>query len=158
SSESQLWGVEANARHSFFVFLVDSVDFLTGLRYMDLHESLTVVSPSIFPNGSSITVNDSIRTHNSFYGWQFGLNARVGGMQQGFGLDMTSKSVFGGTHQVVDLVGSNTFATPGFPPDVQSGGLYSRGLNAGKFTRDRGTYIHDLDIKLTYNFTPNAQV
>jgi len=158
AAESQIWGAEVNARHAFYVFLADSSDVLTGLRYFALQESVTMFSPSFFPNGTALNVYDSFRSLNSFYGWQVGWNKRVGGGDAGWGLDVTTKSGIGGVHQRVDVYGANVFLAPGFPPDVEPGGLYARGLNLGSYSRNRFAFMQDLDIKLTYNFNPHVQV
>ncbi len=158
ATESQIWGAEANVRHAFYVFLTDSTDILTGLRYFALQESVTMNSPSFFPNGTSLSVTDSFRTQNSFYGWQVGFNKRVGGYNKGWGLDVTTKTGIGGIRQQVDVVGSNTFTAPGFPPDTEPGGLYARGLNLGRYTRTRFGVMQDLDIRVTYNLGPSVQL
>ncbi|WP_171470384.1 BBP7 family outer membrane beta-barrel protein [Frigoriglobus tundricola] len=157
AAQSQLWGAEANVRRAWYAFLSDSTDLILGFRYIDLNERLAIDSPSYFPNGNSLDVRDAIRTRNTFYGGQVGFASRIGGTERGLGFEFTTKSGLGGVAQRAELVGSNTVVAAGVA-DVQPGGLYVRGLNAGTFTRDKFAYMQDLGIRLTYNFNPWVQV
>ncbi len=60
--------------------------------------------------------------------------------------------------QRAELTGSNTFATPGLPPDAEPAGLFARPFNQGVFTRDKFAAVLEYDGRLTYNFTPAVQV
>ncbi|MBA4187003.1 MAG: hypothetical protein C0467_03195 [Planctomycetaceae bacterium] len=157
SISSQVYGFEINARRAWFTFMSDSTSVIGGLRYFDLQETLGVTGTALFPTGDSITVQDSIRTHNSFYGTQIGVSTVYGGNEPGFGFAFSTKMGIGGVNQRVDLVGTNTFVTGGVP-DLQPGGLYARGLNAGSFSRGKFAYMQDVDLKFTYNFTSAFQV
>jgi hypothetical protein len=156
-ADSRLWGVEGNLRWSWYALFSSANDLIVGFRYLDLQESIAVESPSFFPDGDVITVRDSIRTRNAFYGGQVGFNGRFGGFERGLGLDVSTRGAVGGVAQRADLVGSNTFIVAGVE-DTEPGGLYARGANAGTFTRTKIAYLHDLDVKLTYNFTSWFQV
>ncbi|MDY3552309.1 BBP7 family outer membrane beta-barrel protein [Gemmata sp. JC717] len=157
AAQSRLWGVDGNIRRAWYTFLFDTTDVLVGFKYLDLHESLTVYSPSVFPGGGVISSRDSVRTSNRFYGGYVGINSRLGN-DRGFGLDLTSKSGLGGVAQRAELVGSNSFIPAGGAADIEPAGLYARGLNAGTFTRGKVAYTQDLELKLTYNFNPWFQV
>ena len=156
-AESRLWGAEGNLRWSWFSFLSDTNDLIFGFRYLDLQESLRIDAPSTFPDGDVISVSDSVRTRNAFYGAQVGFNGRIGGYEHGLGLELSAKGAVGGVAQRAELVGSNTFIDAGVV-DTEAGGLYARGSNAGIFTRTQTAYLQDLDVKFTYNFTSWAQV
>lgn len=155
---SQLWGLELNATRPWYVFLCDSTSLIGGFRYLDLQESIGISSNSLFPSGLTQNNTDSIRTHNSYYGAQFGFHGRIGGDRPGFGAAATSKMALGAVNQRVDLVGSNTIVPFGGPASVESGGLYVRGANQGTFSRGEFAFLYDLDLKLTYNFTSWFQV
>ncbi|AWM41526.1 hypothetical protein GobsT_74200 [Gemmata obscuriglobus] len=157
AAQSRLWGLDGNIRRAWYTFLFDTTDVLVGFKYLDLHESLTVYSPSVFPSGGVISSSDSVRTSNRFYGGYVGINSRLGN-ERGFGLDLTSKSGLGGVAQRAELVGSNSFIPAGGAADIEPAGLYARGLNAGTFTRSKVAYTQDFDLKLTYNFNPWFQV
>jgi hypothetical protein len=157
-AQSRLWGGDVAFRRDWYAFLCDSAQLLVGFKYLDLTESLGIDSPATFPDGSKLDVRDSIRTRNDFYGGYVGYHAQIGGFDRGLGFDFTSKSGIGGVAQRVELVGSNSFISAAGVVDVQSGGLYARGLNLGTFTRTRGAYMQDLDLKVTYNFSRNVQV
>ena len=154
---SQMFGMELNAKRSWYTLLADATYLLAGVRYFDLQESIAVNSLSVFPTGDTVRIQDSVRTHNSFYGGQIGFTSVIGGFEPGFGASFTTKSGIGGVNQRVDLVGSNTILQNG-TLGMESGGLFARGLNAGSFSRVKFAYSQDLDIKLTYNFTCNLQV
>lgn len=157
SAQSRLWGLDGNIRRAWYTFLFDTTDILVGFKYLDLHESLSIYSPAVFPDGGVVALNDSVRTSNRFYGGYVGINSRLGN-DRGFGLELTSKSGVGGVAQRAELVGSNSFVPAGGAADVESGGLYARGLNAGTFTRSKIAYTQDLELKLTYNFNPWFQI
>jgi hypothetical protein len=154
---SQLWGMELNARRSWYTFMSDDSQLLAGIRYMDLQESVNAASFSQFPTGDSVAIQDSVRTHNSFYGAQIGFTTVYGGDRPGIGFVFTTKSGIGGVNQHVDLVGTNTINQSG-AVTTEAGGLFVRDFNAGSFSRGKFAYLQDIDLKLTYNFTSNFQV
>lgn len=154
---SQIFGMELNARRAWYTFLSDSTNLIAGVRYFDLQESIAVSSFSTFPTGDTVAINDSFRTHNSFYGGQIGFSTVYGGCEPGFGFSFTTKSGIGGVNQRVDIVGSNTINQGGVIT-TEAGGLLARGLNSGSFSRGQFAYMQDLDLKLTYNFTSAFQV
>lgn len=156
-AQSRLWGLDGNVRRAWYTFLFDTTDVLVGFKYLDLQESLVVSAPSFFPSGGVISSFDSVRTSNRFYGGYVGINSKVG-FNRGFGLDLTSKTGLGGVAQRAELVGSNSIISPAGVADVQAGGLYARGLNAGTFTRGKAAFTQDVDLKLTYSFNPWLQV
>ena len=157
-ARSWVYGFEGGGRLGWYALFNDATDLLVGFKYLDLSESLVINSPSFFPDGSVVSVSDSIRTRNTFYGGYVGFNGRIGGDERGIGFDFTTKSGLGGVAQRVDLVGSNSIVPAGGMADVQAGGLYARGLNFGTFKRDKFAYVQDLDLKLTYNFNRWVQV
>lgn len=158
TAESRVWGMEGNVRFPWYAFLTNYTHGLVGFRYLDLEESLDLTSRSTFPNGGTISIRDTIRTRNQFYGAQVGLDGRIGGMERGLGLQVAPKLAIGGMRQQADLLGANVFQNPGLPADVQAGGLYARGANLGSFSRDKFAFLCSLDVNVTYNFTEAAQV
>jgi hypothetical protein len=157
-AQSRLWGGDANFRREWYAFLCDSAQLLVGFKYLNLNESLVLDAPSFFNTGGSVDIRDSIRTQNEFYGGYVGYHAQIGGNDRGLGFDFTTKSGVGGVAQRVDLYGSNSVVLPSGVTSVEPGGLYARGLNYGTFTRTRGAYMQDIDLKLTYNFNRYVQV
>lgn len=155
---SRLWGLEFNARRAWYVMLSDSTSLIAGFRYLDLQEGINISGNVLIPNGTTGSINDSIRTHNSFYGGQIGFNTRIGGDAPGFGASFTTKSAIGGVNQRVELVGSNTITPFGGLPDTQSGGLYVQPSNQGTYSRGKFAFLQDIDLRLTYNFTSWFQV
>lgn len=154
---SQMFGMELNARRSWYTFMSDSTNLIGGIRYFDLQESVDVNSFSFFPTGDSVSIKDSVRTHNSFYGGQIGFSTIYGGDRPGIGFTFTTKSGLGGVNQHVDIVGTNTIVQTGVTT-TEAGGLFARGLGAGTFSRGKFAYMQDIDMKITYNFTSSFQV
>src|SRR4051812_27494095 len=132
SVESRLWGADGNVRFPWYAYLTNYTHGLAGFRYLDLRESINISSRSTFlANGGVIEVNDEIRTRNQFYGGQVGIDGRIGGCERGLGLQAMSKLALGGVRQAVTYNGSNSAQLPGFPADVQPGGLYARDAALG---------------------------
>lgn len=154
---SQVFGMELNARRSWYTFLADRTNLIGGVRYIDLRETIGVSSLSTFPTGDTVAISDSFRVHNSFYGAQVGVNVVYGGCEPGLGLQFTTKSGIGGVNQRVEIVGSNTVNLGGVVT-TEPGGLLARGGNLGTFSRGKFAYMQDIDLKLTYNFTSAFQV
>lgn len=158
SVENQLWGLDGNIRFPWYAYLTNYTHGLAGFRYLDLRESINVVSTATFPTGGVIDVRDEIRTRNQFYGGQVGLDGRIGGCEKGLGLQVMPKLAMGGVRQSVTYTGSNSATVPGLAPDVQAGGLYARDAALGTFTRDKFAAVASLDLNLTYNFNESSQV
>jgi hypothetical protein len=158
TAASRQWGLEANVRIPWYALFTDWTDLLLGFRYADLDEGLSVSSQAFFPDGSTFSVSDTIKTRNRFYGPQIGLHGRIGACDRGFGLEVLTKLAMGGVEQTVNLNGSNTFTVPGQGSDTQAGGLYARGTNFGTFRRGHFAVMPELNVNLTYNFNPRAQV
>lgn len=157
-ADTLTWGAEANLRYRVSALFADRTDLTNGFRYHDLQESLGLSGTSIDANGSRLDTLDVVRTHNQFYGYQFGLASRFGACQKGLGLDTAFKFGFGGVRQQAVLFGSNTIANPGQAPTTEAAGLYVRPANIGNFARDEFAAMTDLKLNLTYNFNPRAQV
>ena len=155
---SQLWGAEANVRLPWFAFLTTTTDALTGFRYMQLEEQLSLLNHSTFSDGTSLSVTDSFKTRNNFYGGQVGLDSRIGPTDRGFGLNLLGKVALGDVNQHAEITGSNTYYSAAGVANSQAGGLYARGANSGVFNRDIFGAIFELNTTLTYNFTSWAQV
>lgn len=135
-----------------------SVNFLFGVRYVDLDEQLTVDQATQFVRGGPIyaaphpaaavgaltglQVNDRFRTRNQFFAAQFGLDGEwcVGPVFVG----LTPKVAFGTNRQTTDVDGFTTFAGPNGPGQVTvPGGLYAVGIPGGA-AGTQGVYGKDV--------------
>jgi hypothetical protein len=155
---SRLYGADANVRLPFFNLFTDYTDALVGFRYFNLQDSISTNLQSNLASGASLQVQDSIQTHNNFYGAQVGLSGVINGCDRGFGLNATGKLGLGDMRETAILNGSNTIALPGAAPSTQAGGLYTSGLNNGTFSRDRFAMLYEQNVNLTYNFNRWTQI
>ncbi len=157
-ADTRFWGVDGNVRVPWYALLADTNNALAGVRYLDLREGLDVGSRSVFPDGTALSVRDTVRTRNEFFGGQVGLASRYGAIERGLGLDSLLKFGMGGVRQQATLTGSNSFSVPGLPTDTANGGLYVQPSNAGTHTRTKFAVSAEYDLNLTYNFSRAAQV
>ncbi len=156
--DTYTWSADINARIPGFTFWADRVDYLAGFRYFNLSESITMTDVSNFPTGTTLTVQDIIRTSNEFYGGQVGVHGRAGACEKGLGADFIYKFAFGSMKQTAQLSGSNTYFVPGMAPDTVPGGLYARGPALGSFTRNKAAVVTEATFNVTYNFCKEAQI
>ncbi len=156
SADSQFWGLDANARLEWYRLFCDRCDLLAGFRYYGLEESVTINDISYFPGNVVNTVHDSFQTRNNFYG------AQVGAQTQWFfgrlSADLSLKGAIGGMHQQVIANGSNTFVQADGTVNIEQGGLYARGANAGNFSRDKFAFTGEVGTNLNYEVCKNVRV
>lgn len=156
--DTQLWGMDVNARTRWYGLLSSRNDATAGFRYLALDESIQATGLAYFPDGTYQGNNDVIRTSNRFYGGQVGIASRFGSLARGFGVETNYKLAMGGVHQRAELSGANSYLRPGQPIDTEFVGLYARPANLGVFDRTMFAAVSDLAVNLTYNFSPAAQV
>jgi hypothetical protein len=168
NTSTELWGAEANVRSTWLWFGPLKVGGLTGFRYLNFRENLTVDSSTqlvrpadvrlltpadlsgAFPPVVGVTTFDSIRTHNNFYGGQIGLEAEL--WCDCFFLAARATAALGGVHESVDVAGS-TQVTGGTTPVTTAGGLLSGPLDVGSHHRNRVAWVDELNLKVGYQFT-----
>src|SRR5207249_1470610 len=128
----QLWGAEANGIFTMIRSPGLEWTVLGGFRYADLKEWLQIYKTTtdlIFDN--VMTLNDSFRTRNQFYGGQVG--SRLALQCHQASLEITGKIALGSTHEVVDIQGEITQAGPYplVPPGLGTfpGGLFAQSSN-----------------------------
>ena len=141
------------------------VDLVSGLRYMDLGESLhirenltflpTAPNPPFVP-GSTIDVTDSFETRNQFVGGQLGLRAER--WSGAWFVNATGLVAVGSTHQEVRINGTTVFGGLGGPPIVQQGGLLALPTNIGTYSRDRFSVIPEVGINVGRQLSDSVRV
>ncbi len=168
TSRSQLWGTEANA----VLGLVDTghlrLQALSGFRYADLDESLslswqpTAVAGGVipfegigFPAPSSESTIDSFRTRNQFYGSQVGLRGEYA--LGNFVVGATGKVALGDNHEVVNVGGVASLVPNVGPAVTVPGGQFAAPSNSGRFTHDEFAVIPEVEVKLAYQATRNLR-
>ena len=157
----QLWGADANGILTVVRNPVLEWTVLGGFRYADLRERLQIYNTTtdlIFDN--VISLDDSFRTRNQFYGGQIG--SRFAFERNQFSLDLTGKLALGATHQVVDIRGfiTQTGPNPLVPPGLGTfpGGLFAQTSNTGRRALDQFAVLPSLELKVGYAISQRARV
>jgi hypothetical protein len=179
STDSQLWGAEGSLYLNLFrscpaCYCGGGAEFFAGLRYLELTERIEIVSqshlfpgvpdPAAFGTGVGVisggdrvlTIFDSFRTFNEFYGANFGMRTEL---RAGcWVLTFTGKVAFGDMHSIVDVGGATTFSR-GVPPTVGSvrGGVLATPDSDGRDRQDRFTVVPEGTLNIGYQVTPNLQ-
>jgi len=202
-SSSMAQGAEVNVYYRVSSTFADRLHLLTGFRWVELNETLdqnevfdasrasspVLTSTSAIPitptqgalsTGNAIpmvsaTFNDSVRTNNSFYGWQVGTKfdawcgrAFIEGFGKvGVGLMHQSVTAFGNTtvttFSTTSTVNPTTGAAsispnPATPTTTSSaGGLLANPLSQGTFSRDVLAFVPEVSIKTGYQFSQNIR-
>jgi hypothetical protein len=110
----------------------------------------TLPSPLPAVNNISVTTLDAIRTTNHFYGGQIG--AVVEGNYCGVFASARGKLGLGVMHQVASVDGMSIVDNNGVL-STTPGGLLSGPGDAGKHSRDRITFLPELNLRLGYAIT-----
>jgi hypothetical protein len=162
-SPVEMYTFDANLRKQGCSVFTDRVDYLLGLRYLQLRDGVTVDSGATItdPNGAfppfKITSNESFRATNQFYGSQIGFDAhsRYGC----FDFEFSGKFAAGWVHQEVSIAGVATTQSGDGPIDVfpNESILYVQRTNAGTYSRDRFAVMPELLFKLGYQITQNIR-
>jgi Putative beta barrel porin-7 (BBP7) len=137
------------------------LDLIAGFRYYNLGdnlgvtENLTSISTSSGnPVGTMITVNDSFRTHNNFYGGTIGLMSTR--YRDRWVYEGTAQVALGANRQTVSINGSTTFSLPGQTTVVSPGGLLALPSNIGSYSHTNFMAIPQVSLRLGYRLTPRV--
>jgi Putative beta barrel porin-7 (BBP7) len=156
-SGTSLWGADAN-----MVWTVNSskdypVRLLAGIRYLELHDDLTIneavqVLPSspVFP-GQAIAVHDNFSCDNEFYGGNLGFSASYNLRQ--LELQATAQCALGLCQEYVAVLGSTHIGNQSFPA-----GLLAVSSNSGGHVRDVFAVVPEVDLDARYEVTRHIVV
>jgi hypothetical protein len=154
---SRLWGSEINALSNLYTNDTSRLDLIGGFRYLDLEESLRL--RALFPAGpgASVLTQDAFGTRNQFYGGQLG--ARWAAVAGKLNFAATAKVALGSTHEVLNVLGSNTVTGGafGFNNGTYLGGIFAEPSNRGRFSQDRLTVLPTLQGRLGYDILSNLR-
>jgi hypothetical protein len=167
STSTRVWGAEVNTRCKgccgCFCDSTYQVDWLAGVRYLELNDNLHINEAIQFPAGVLANlplggngfVFDSFGTRNQFTGGQVGTDVEL---RHGcWSLDLKAKVAIGDTHETININGGQLLVDPrGFSTAFQ-GGLLALPSNIGHFTRDRFGVVPEVGITLGYNFTDHLR-
>lgn len=160
-TNNRLWGSEINAIHARPSRREGlNVTTMLGFRYLDLNETLQIVSPAFNlpgnpPTGQFTQFSDAWGAHNQFYGGQLG--TRFDYQSGRFFINGLVKVGLGSTHQSVTINGSFVTQPPGGAATVVPGGIYTGATNIGRFTQDEFTVIPELQLNVGYQLRPRVR-
>lgn len=158
----KMYTFDGNLRAEGPSLLSDRVDYLLGLRYLNLKDSLTIdsgVTNADPRGGPSFTINshEGFRARNEFYGSQVGFETHY---RWGcYSLEVTGKFAAGWVHQEVRIDGFSTTqlgaATPTLFPNQSI--LLVQPSNAGTHSRNRFAVLPEGMVNFGYQITPHVR-
>lgn len=135
------------------------VDFVGGLRFVQLRESYTITTSSPYnpPNPVDIwNTTDAFGARNRFYGLQVGARAAydrgpwVGSVMGKVALGMMQQRV-----SVTGFLETNDYNNYG-PTQIFSGAYFALPTNSGDHSRNTFAVVPEIALHLGYRFTPQA--
>ncbi len=154
----RVWGAEGNTLVNLGDLAYSRNTLLLGVRYFDLHETLTMTQTSYLPlvdQGSLIS--DAFSARTQFAGAQIGLRKSFN-LTDRLTAEMTGKIALGVSHHNVGIRGTTTAFTSNGPFQVARGGLLALQSNMGTTTRNDFGFLPELELKLGYRVTDNLTV
>ena len=166
TTRTQMWGAETN-----LVFREEPGRFFqtqvrAGFRYISLDDEILIQQTSTplgavtipfngnlaVTNPDSVRVTDSFKTHNDFFGPQFGFDTswRLGRLV----IDLDAKVALGDTHQEVTINGTSETISGGRTTNLVQGGLLANSANIGHYNRDAFSVVPEIELKLEYRWSP----
>jgi len=153
----QLGGAEFNLQRSLLYCDMVKLNLLGGIRYVDHHENLEVLTRSYLPaaanditNADIIDISDKFSTRNQFVGGQVGAHGEVRAGR--YFADFTGKIAIGNVHETLDIRGF-TNTNIGGTTTATNGGLLALDSNTGRFSQNKYCYVPELTVKLGYQMT-----
>jgi hypothetical protein len=131
TAHTQFWGTEANIRKECKRFCSGHIDFLLGLRWVQLDEDLSIQTTS-----AGTLKQDFFETQNRFWGPQVGIEGEWSWGRifvNGYG-----KVAIGPNHQEVSISGGS------------DGSLLAQPSNSGNFSRERLTTLGEAGLSVGY--------
>jgi hypothetical protein len=168
ATASRLWGTEVDVRHSGCCGCCCDcnyrIDWLAGLRYLELNDNLSVseriqFQPEVIanlPNGGSAAVFDSFATRNQFFGPQIGTVIELN--HGPWSLDVRGKLAIGNNHETVTINGGQVLLNPQGVVTIFRGGLLALPSNIGRFTHDEFCVVPELGLQMGYHVTDRLRV
>jgi hypothetical protein len=165
---NQFWGAEENLRYPIVCGCNGKLDFLGGIRYLQLREDLGI-SENVTQSFAGLTnqgansfaatdstnflVADTFNTRNNFYGAQIGLDGEWNWGRWFVGA--TGKLAIGDMHETVSINGMTIVNnSSGVGNGTFSGGLLAlNGTNIGQFHRDVFAVVPELYVKVGFCIT-----
>lgn len=154
-STLKLWGAEANLLYHMAQRNTWHVDAYLGFRYLDLRESLTMVTD--FDGGFfQLRSFDSFGTSNQFYGGQVG--AKLAWQRGIWTADVIGKVALGVTHQETSINGSSEQTIFGIPLGQVQEGIFARSTNIGRQSENQIGVVPQVSLKVGANVLPSLRL
>jgi hypothetical protein len=151
STQNKFWGAEANARCNLCGDCFYRADLLAGFRFLELKDSLSIVSVSdTIPPSGPTTVADVFHTVNQFYGGQVG--AALNFCRGRWTLDFRGEFALGAIRRVAAIEGA-TIMTAGGTTSSVAGGLFVQPTNIGRHTSVAFGVVPELGVRANYQIT-----
>ena len=136
-------------------------DLLIGFRYLNftdritIQENLAPVGPIILP-GTAISLTDSFRTFNNFYGLKLGMALER--YRGPWSLEARPQVSLGGLVREAQIRGNTTITIPGVLTQRSAGGLYALSSNIGDHSSTQFAVVPELDLNVGYLIRPNLRL
>lgn len=155
---SRLQGAEASMLYRLSVVDCCRLMLLTGFRYLDLNQALTVTGSLDrrftnfgIPERFQFTLTDQFNTRNQFYGGQAGLHSTLS--RGRLNLELSGTIALGNNHETVDIRGARASSTDANPLLNTAEGLLAIKTNIGRYSRNRFTFIPEVRATLGFDLT-----
>lgn len=163
STDSFLWGADANYRCAICRTCDRTTAWFAGYRHLNLTETLTITENITAsgplandPVGTKVVVQDQFRTYNRFHGGQVGwLSSQKYGRWE---LDLRASVALGVNVQTLEIDGFQQRTRPGQATDSFRGGLLATGPNLGQFNQSRFSVAPEATVTLGYAVTPRLRL
>jgi hypothetical protein len=167
-SSSQLWGAETNLVGNLLNRPNLGIDLLTGFRFVNLGEdwNMTLASTALpgqnpalggfpLPAPANLSLSDSIRARNQFYGGQLGshVELRLGK----FYTHLIGKAALGAVHEVIDTRSETIIQGPAGNTTF-TGGLPVPVVGVGRQTRGELAVVPEVNLNVGYQLRPGLRL
>lgn len=158
STDSRLWGADANLAHTFVWVPSFRLVGLFGFRYLNLSEGLSLqtrtmaidnnvesfVGQSFAPPAYELTA-DRIHARSQFFGGQVGVRGEY--YFSHFFVAATGKLALGRTNEVMDAQGISTLQIGNTPALATGAGLFALPSNSGHFVNQDFGIVPQVQVK-----------
>jgi hypothetical protein len=162
SAPTEAYGGEFNVRYHGCSIFADRTEYLSGFRYFNLREALSIDSGAQFlsPAGAVTQTFDSLesfRTRNEFYGGQMGVESHF--YRGCWTLDLCGKLAMGNVHQDVSIQGGTLVTQPGAPAQFfpNQSLLFVQPTNAGQYDRNIFAVMPEFILRLGYQLSEKVR-
>jgi hypothetical protein len=169
SASSQLIGFEVNGAYRLLQRRDWNLNVLGGFRFLDLRETINintftddfagVLTGPANPGGaaeaagSTLSISDSFRTSNQFYGGQIGLQTTWAFAPRWY-LSGRLQTAFGDSHQAININGLTVQDQPGVGVTTAPAGVLALASNSGHFTHDAFSVVPEGQLRVGWQLAP----